>query len=496
MSNVMIADRGHFLTLCMVLGMSALVWFVSPMLGTVCLLTLLGVWIYQYPEVGLYGMVLFAPMIGLVVDGAWIQRVLEISFFPPTFFAPLVDVWTTFVLGIYLVRLILRYLDGTVQTIVLPGVWLYGAFLLSGVLSLVHLPDPLMFEGLKYIIRFPLFVYVGYMVLGMQLMHTPQHIERSLRIFVSVAGIAALLGVVSLVQNFSAVIGLYRAVPVPFFGIDVFNYAGDIRYGHILLAEHLTVAIPMAIYLMYYAPEAKKRWYMWLTTLLISVCVLTFSRAGWLTLAVQATLAAVVFRSYIPWKKYVRYVPISIAMLAIPALYMFSTLSSQTVTSSNEARIVLTEIGWFQFLDRPIFGQGAGQFIPILEDTYFFVRHFGDPVDAHSIVTKIMTEQGLFGLITFFLFIGWMLKEILYRAHNDGYTKDARIAAVLGLLLVVTPLFFQLFNTQYYAARMWLPIVIAIALVFVYRNQKSYGSMYISFLPKKKNTIISNIFKS
>jgi len=182
------------------------------------------------------------------------------------------------------------------------------------------------------------------------------------------------------------------------------------------------------------------------------------------------------------------------AVFALFALYMLSTLSSSVVASSNSARIVLTEIGWEYFLEKPIFGQGIGRYEVILEDVGFFTYHFGDPIDAHSILTKISTEQGIVGLLTFGLFVGWIIISIYKRMQHEGFSSRARIAAFLSFFLILTPLIFQLFNTQYYAARMWVPFMLALSLVFLYRHDRSSVSAYVSFLPERKKPLISNVF--
>lgn len=473
-----------------------LTFLLSPALFVAVSVFIVGYIVFIAPQMGLYGIIVLAPMTGLVFWGDWLYRIGGISIVSPTFFAPLADVWTVFVLIIYGIRMAVNYLDGKSLSLVLPGAWLYGLFLLSGVVSLIHLPSAEMTEGLKYLIRFPVFLYIGYLVLGMQLIDTRSVLRRCLKLFVWVAVFAALQGLVSLLINISGFTGLYRAVPLSIFGVDLFNFAGDVRYGHILLAEHLTIAIPMAIYLAYHARGSARRLYTFLSVCLIGICMLTFSRAGWLTLGVQLIVFLFAFRSHIPWKRYAGYVPAVVLVLLVPTVYMVTTLSSRTVAASNETRIVLTEIGVYHFLERPVFGQGAGTFLPLLEDNYFFTYHFGAPIDAHSIVTKLTTEQGIVGLVTFFLFIGWVLFEIYKRMKDEGYTRDARMAAVLGLFLVITPLFFQLFNTQYYAARMWIPILFALSLVFLYRDDRSRASAYISFLPKKRLDVVSNVFKT
>lgn len=463
----------------------ATVWF-----GPICIAALvvlfLGYSVYIKPEIGLYIMVALTPMIGLNIESEALASWLGLGKTSVQLYAPLVDIWTIFFLVIFVVRTVVHVFQSRSEKILLPGVWWYFGFLISAYVSLLHLPQDLFSDGVKYLIRFPLFAYVGYMVLGVNVMRRKEVVLRALQVFFFVGVGAAILGCMSLLVNAYQIMGLTRAVPIPVFGIDLFNFANDIRFGHILLAEFLTLVFPIGLYLIYRANTQRHRfWYGVASVFVCCVCVLTFSRAGWLTLVFQALLGVALFYRQIPWQRVRQWVPAAIFLMAVPVWYMSLFLQSSIVSSSNSARFALTEIGWHLFLDRPLFGQGVGMYTVLLEDVFYFTSQFGDPIEAHSIFTKISSEQGLFGLITFGIFVLWIVSRIFVRLRDDSFSTDARVAAVISLFLVATPLFFQLFNTQYYSARMWVPLLLAIGLSVVHERDVRLFGVRISFVEKK-----------
>lgn len=127
----------------------------------------------------------------------------------------------TFFLAVFIIRTVVHACQSRSEKILLPGVWWYLAFLFSAYVSLLHLPQDLFSDGVKYMIRFPLFVYLGYIVLGVNTMRRKDILLRALRVFFFVGVFASMLGAASLLINAYQVMGLTRAVPIPLFGIDL-----------------------------------------------------------------------------------------------------------------------------------------------------------------------------------------------------------------------------------------------------------------------------------
>ena len=348
-----------------------------------------------------------------------------------------------------------------------PGWRWYGLFVLSAAVSLFSL-GPGFSSGVWYIGRFLIFVYAGYVVLGADIIENKKILERSLVAFAASGAVAAIMGVASLVCGaWRDVYGIVRVTPFALGGWAPF---GD---QHIFLAEAILATLPSAGYLWHlrYRDKDSRQWLSALIAVMIAVALLTLSRAGWIALAVEAAVAAHFAGGKKMWRYYLgRVWPLALAVLPILFYFVYFLSGSDIVRGSNATRWSLTQISWMYFQEHPLIGTGIGSFVPLVADTWYFTLEFGDPVDAHGIVQKIGTEQGILGLVTFALFVWLLLRRVYLRATDLSYDDSARAAAVFGLALMCGSLTFQLFNTQYYSSVMWVPLALALAAQSVHRR--------------------------
>ena len=77
-------------------------------------------------------------------------------------------------------------------------------------------------------------------------------------------------------------------------------------------------------------------------------------------------------------------------------------------------------------------------------------------MDAHGLIQKMLVETGLFGLLAFVSFLGWVVWTLIKRVRDDVFYQ-ALLCMVAGALV------FQLFNTSYLNSVLWLPIGMALA---------------------------------
>ncbi|KKQ27205.1 MAG: hypothetical protein US42_C0013G0014 [Candidatus Magasanikbacteria bacterium GW2011_GWC2_37_14] len=416
-------------------------------------------WLFsKYLTWGFYILVALAPMLH------WQFRLNDWRFvlekYPQflDFYAPMVDVWASFMIAALAINLIGKWWRGEKINLPLPGVWFYGLFLFSALLSCLNLFPGELVNSLKYIIRFPLFVYLGFVVFGLSAISNKQILERAMKIFVGVSFLGALMGLASLFMGVWNTAGLVRAVPFAILGWAPF---GD---QHIFLAEVFIAALPMAYY-FYYLAENKKQKFFWLSVFffILLICLLTFSRAGWLTLFFMAIIILWLEKPQQVFKYLQNKIWFFVLMLLPFIGYMSWFLQSRVVRLSNEARIAITSIGWFLFKDHPFIGQGVGTFEDRISSIWYFVYEFGTPIDAHSILSKLLAEQGILGVVAFALFIGYFI-SLAYKKFKNSLEKNLKAEGLLTIVLISGPLFFQLFSTQYYSAIMWLPIVFGIWL--------------------------------
>lgn len=440
---------------------------------------LLLVWFFSHHlDWGWYVLVFLSPMIYWVIRLGDYPELFESFPLLLRLEAAAVEFWAVFLLMAYLVSLVRTWLQGKKILVRLPGIWWFGLFLASAVVSLVNVGQGELLKSAWYLGRFIVFFYIAYVFLGANIIKDKEIFRKSLYAFVSVGLFAALMGIVSLIiGTWKQVYGVARVSP---FAIGSWAPFGD---QHIFIAETLIVTVLLFLYIWY---EHRKKHY---ATPLAILCVLvllvalgTLSRAAWVTTFVSLVVFVVIMKERVPFRTlWKRYAWIVILFIPLIAYFAYFVLSSYLIVTSNAARFTLTEIAWMEFLNHPYIGAGVGTFVSSVSSIYLFFIEFGAPMDAHGIGQKLLAEQGMFGFLTFLVFISWLLSRMYERYKDPSYHQDARTVALLGIFLVVAPLTFQIFNTQYYHAIVWVPIALAIGGHIAYSKETRSKKYHINF---------------
>ncbi len=135
--------------------------------------------------------------------------------------------------------------------------------------------------------------------------------------------------------------------------------------------------------------------------------------------------------------------------------------------SSTENRLLLTQIAYQAALNKPLFGYGSGEFLSLVDNNMLFKVNYGDPIDSHGVFQKVMAENGFIGLTAFvilsfiiFFMLFWYIKK--YPEHRTLLVPltSSALAAYL----------FQIFNTSYYKGKLWLPIALAFAVLYLIKK--------------------------
>jgi len=432
---------------------------VSSVLLLLPLLLVLFFYIVTRPKIGLYLTAAFSLFIGLRLDFSQFRTIFEDLSILAFVSAPLVD-FAALATLIALIFTALFKINGYSFSYLMKkdySLKFYLPFLLSGLISSYLVLDPsLISSSLYYYVRNIAFVFFAFVFMPVAIIRDRETLERVLWILFWAGLGVAVFGLISLLDQLGTV-GWARVTPMSIYGI------APLKYNHNILAESLVAVAPLAVYLSITRTERYKKKLMFVaTSFIISVCILTLSRAAWLSLMVQAVIAAFVFKdrvkNFFSRREGLKYL---LLIAVIPAVaYMFYFLTSQVVTSSNRWRIEVLNIVWFYFQDAPIFGYGPGIFISMLEQVKAYTLQFGAPLDAHGFVQKITLEQGLFGLVTFAGFLIAVFYKI-WKRQRRAHIGRLLIAALL--ISAGGAVFFQFFNTSYYSAHMWLPLGLAIA---------------------------------
>ncbi len=454
-------------------------FFVPQLLIALLILLAMGfVWLLsRYLLVGWFVLVALSPLIRWELSLAWLHNWLPEYPWLYAMHAPVVEFWAVMLLLAFTIQTLRQYGAGEKVSLYAPGLIWFLFFLGSAALSLI--PELSVERGvsLKYIAHFILLFYVGYVVLGANIVENKKIWQISLYILAAVGLGGAMLGGLSIVSHLVLGQGFSRAVPVSLWGWNPF---GD---NHIFLAEVITTTLPLWLYFWRAALDITvKRWLTLTTGFMFIIGLLTLSRAAWVTLALEAVIFFYLTREHRSWRSLLKEWWWALLVAAPAFIYLvYFLVTSSAAAGSTAARLSLTDIALYLWRQHPIVGQGAGTFVERLADISVFSLEFGAPLDAHGVVQKLLAEQGIIGLITFGIFMAWIIRTILLRYRDANYTEEARSAYFVSFFLVLSPLIFQLFNTQYYSSKMWVPISLAIAQSILYRKDTHWTRLVINF---------------
>ncbi|MFZ6015887.1 MAG: O-antigen ligase family protein [Patescibacteria group bacterium] len=345
----------------------------------------------------------------------------------------------------------------------LPIIKSYSLFTFAHLITIFssYGPDPILIG--KFVLRPVVFSYVAFIAL-------PANLIRSERRLKAVFGVLTLIGILAAINGFASLLdvepytwAVRRAHPIPIFGI---NPIGD---NHNLLAEILVMIAPISFALALISKKIKTQYFLYGATLFqLLAALLTFARTAWIVFAFQiAFLLLTVWRPLI--KKYLTLIIGAIIIMLPLAVYQIQFSFSPTAQSSNSTRWMLTDIAIQAFLEHPIIGGGAGTYIWRVGNASVFVLEFGYPLDAHGFIQKLMAETGAFGVLSYLIVIAsgiYLSYKILPRLNE----REQKICCLLSAS-AAGAVIYQLANTTYWTAHLWLPMGILFAALKIYSDK-------------------------
>ncbi|MFC1598718.1 O-antigen ligase family protein [Patescibacteria group bacterium] len=344
-----------------------------------------------------------------------------------------------------------------------PLLSLMFLFTISAVLSLINIESELLLSGIKYVLRPLIFFYLIYIILPFNIIDNTKKLFHALKIMFVLGLGLSLMGLWSLA--FPPLEGLRRVVPISIFGIY------PLGTNHNLYAEVFVCLIPLALILFWLEKKDLfwKNIYLFGALIMTGVNLLTLSRAGWLTIALQLVVLAILkYRKEMKdlVKNYLFYIGLAILT---PVLYlMYQLLTSYVVISSNLNRLKLIEIAFDMFADHPIIGSGVGSFIVVVSQVQWYIIEYGGALDAHGFVFKTLAEIGILGTFAFIALLAYPV-YLLIKAYQKSVKQEYNWVVLGMLLAVIGVIIFQLSGTGYYIAKLWLPIGLALATLKIYK---------------------------
>ncbi|MCF6276311.1 MAG: O-antigen ligase family protein [Candidatus Magasanikbacteria bacterium] len=373
--------------------------------------------------------------------------------------APVVDFLALFLLFSFLVAWSFKIikLKGRKIKDKFPGILWYGGFILTSLISIFFIYNNFFSIGIKYLVRPMVFVYLAFVFLPYQLIHSRKLIYKILNIWVFVGFLISLFGLSSLFMVDTA--EWIRVVPYAFGGF------APLGFNHNLLAEPLVVIFPIAVFFYLVDKSKSKKFLLGIVSFLMLITImLTLSRAAWISLGVELLVLAWFTKDRLVSKKALLLKTLTILVLGITVAYMGVFLfKSSIVESSTTARAEATNVAIFYTFRSPWVGYGPGMFQYVLADTKILVFEYGSPLDSHGFLQKILLEEGFVGLFFFLGFLSWVLWTLWQSQKRTHFSRKRKLLYQVLFVSVLGIIIFELFNTSYFNAVMWMPIGIALA---------------------------------
>ncbi len=322
-------------------------------------------------------------------------------------------------------------------------------------------PDP--YLVMKFTLRPVLFDYIAFIALPVNLLRSRRRLVVALGAFAAVGTIAALNGLVAMF--FPGADGfLSRAHPLDIFGVPALGE------NHNELAELLVATTPFTLALsrLVKSPQAQ-RLFMGSAVFQGIIGILTFTRTIWIVFMLEA-----VFMVWTAWREAARRHLSSIVLGAVVLLplaigMVFYSLST-TAQGSNSTRLMLSQIAFEVFQSSPLFGGGAGTFLPRIGSTQVFLLEYGTPLDSHGFIQKLAAETGMLGLVAFLVLLVWAVHHSC-RVFAAIHSTSLREVALLFMTGAGGVFVYELFNTSYWNGKMWLPLGLLIAGLAVLQEE-------------------------
>lgn len=319
---------------------------------------------------------------------------------------------------------------------------------------------------LKFTLRPVLFSYFAFIALPVNLIRSVRRLRGVLIAVSSVGILGALNGLLSFWAPQRFQYGFLRAQPIALFGV---NPLGD---NHNLLGELLVFTAPVTLALAFLTRSARLRFALYAVSgFQIFIALMTFSRATWIVCAMEAVFLLIVL-----WGKEIRQhlslLFLVLFLLTPLAIYQAQLSLSYVAQSSNTTRWMLTDIAWSAFKEYPLLGSGAGTHVDRVSRAQVFQREFGDPLDAHGFIQKLMVETGLVGVTAYLLFLFFLFRFIFLHLQKIRSISHRRIVFLL-IAGAGGAVVYQFANTTYWTAHLWLPIGLCLATVLLFSRSSA-----------------------
>lgn len=250
-------------------------------------------------------------------------------------------------------------------------------------------------------------------------------------------------------------------------------------------ARSLVVALPIGLSWWALARRDIVKWIAAGAVISIAAGIyLSQSRGGLIAAALAVVLwFALAGRPYVRW---LALAPLVLAvLLAVPGVgSRLVTLTDVAATEqgvsdpSLQGRLGAQEAGIGMFLEHPILGVGAGEFVATVPEYQRKLGIQAEALDAHNLYLEIAAETGAIGLVTWGLFFGFALflafrAWLLSRPSMGGANRWVHLMAVGVITAVIGWLMASVFLHAANLRILYTVLAVGVGLDFIVREQTS-----------------------
>lgn len=404
--------------------------------------------------------ILLIGLIGVMILAPFAEWMIPLS---ANHRAPLVDLLGIFLFFLWIAGLLLKKIS--IRLIPRSIFLSFFAFSLIAFVSIFNSLNPS--ESAWALFRFPLFAFITYFFLPIQIIKTPRQM-----MFITNATL--FIGLFFLMMGFASFIfpaeesGFFRARPLPIFGDYPTGESPN------LLADILLPVIPLWLVAAYFSPsQFSKKFSLIIFFLTLSLTLLTFSRAAWVSIAIMTIGVMMAEKKIRMWmrKNGKGFLYFFLPFLAFMVIFSKSHIAFE----SNANRLRLWDISLSMIRNHPWVGAGIGMFQRVVDADRTYLFDYGSSLDAHGIPQKFLAETGILGFAAFSFFLFFIFLFVWKSARRMKTDRAKRMTMGYGfaaLSLVIS----QQFNTTYFAAKFWLFLGLAMAAAltfFRYETRKN-----------------------
>ncbi len=285
-----------------------------------------------------------------------------------------------------------------------PLTWPLLSYWLAGLFSIFS--SQFLMKSLEELLNLTEYVLLAF--IAMKQFQTSQRIQKLIPVIILSSSFIALDGLIQFFLNHDLI--LFR--PAAIFQNTIRITASFSHPNN--LAAFLIMAIPFTAAKWY---EKKQPFYIFNFLLVLCALVLTYSRGGWVGLAVSMLIFAIIRD-----KKLL----IVFLIFLIISLFTFPNILTERIkdifnpqNTTTQMRFETWKTTWGLFLQKPILGYGLKNFSLLLEKGY-----------AHNCYLQILFETGMLGLLSFL----WILLTFFAQLF-----KNRLCMIILGFFVLSLP---------------------------------------------------------